>query len=115
MTEPEHNDDRHTDSPEPLLRDQTHELGRTLRSISDTDPAGVPSMNALAVFREWLAVAAPFTEHPEYFADVAENFGPEGNTNRDLFLLFDMLVPYIDVEPEPVEQRTFIGLPLIGN
>ncbi len=98
---------------EPSLDQQTQALGRTLKHVADGDPAGTPGVHTVAVFREWLAVAGPVSDKPHYFADVAENYDAEANTNRDLFLLFDMLAPYLDIEPEAAPERTFIGLPLI--
>lgn len=97
----------------PSLDQQTTALGKTLKHVADNDPAGTPGDQTIVVFREWLAVAGPTSSKPHYFEDVAENYDAGSNTNRDLFLLFDMLAPFLDIEQEAAPERTFIGLPLI--
>lgn len=97
----------------PSLDQQTTTLGQTLKHVADNDPAGTPGEQTIFVFREWLAVAGPASSKPHYFEDIAQNYDAEANTNRDLFLLFDMLAPFLDIEQEAAPERTFIGLPLI--
>ena len=104
-----------TSEAPPHLRDQTQALGETLKHIADRDPAGTPSDQAIAVFHEWLAAAGAASERPELFVDVAQNFDAQANTNRDIFLLFDMMVNHTEIEEEPVQLATFIGLPLLGS
>jgi len=104
-----------TSEAPPHLREQTQALGETLKHIADTDPAGTPSDQAIAVFHEWLAAAGAASERPELFVDVAQNFDARSNTNRDIFLLFDMMVNHTEIEEEPVPLATFIGLPLLGS
>ncbi len=99
----------------PSLQDQTIELGKTLKSISDADPSGTPSPQAAAVFMGWLAEAGPTSREPVYLADVANNYDVFLNTNKDLWELFDILDNYIEVEDEePPPRGTFIGLPLVS-
>ncbi len=101
----------------PSLQDQTIELGKTLKSISDADPSGIPSPQAAAVFMGWLAEAGPTSREPVYLADVADNYDVFHNTNKDLWELFDILDNYIEVEDddeEPPPRKTFIGLPLVS-
>ena len=103
---------------EPSLQAQTMELGRTLKEIADNDPSGTPSASAAAVFAGWLALAGPTSREPTYLADVADNFDVFGNTNKDLFELFDILDNYIEVDDEDPDDnppRTFIGLQLIAS
>lgn len=106
-------------SDEPSLAEQSIELGKTLRALMETDPAGTPTEAAARVFDEWLAVAGPASKQPHYFADVAENYPVRSNSNRDLFDLFVMLEGYLaeaqaeEYEPEPL--KTFIGLPLASD
>lgn len=93
-------------------------LGRTLHEIAERDPSGTPSPAAASVFADWLALAGPTSREPTYLADVAENFDVFGNTNKDLFELFDILDNYIEVEdedPGDSPPRTFIGLPLVSG
>jgi hypothetical protein len=95
------------------LREMTLGLGQTLKHIADSDPAGTPTAHAATVFHEWLAEAGRASERPELFADVAAHYEIQANSNRDLFLLFDMLVNYTDIdEEEPAALGTFIGLPM---
>ncbi len=98
----------------PSLQQQTIELGKTLKAISENDPAGTPTEKAAAVFSAWLAEAGPGSREPQYFADVAANYDIPMNSNKDLWEMFDILENYIEVEddPEPTQPRTFIGLPL---
>jgi hypothetical protein len=103
---------------QPSLQEQTMELGRTLKEIADNDPYGTPSPTAATVFAGWLALAGPTSREPTYLADVADNFDVFGNTNKDLFELFDILDNYIEVDDEDPDDnppRTFIGLPLIAG
>ena len=104
-------------SKQPSLQAQTMELGRTLKEIADSDPSGTPSPTAATVFADWLALAGPTSREPTYLADVADNFDVFGNTNKDLFELFDILDNYIEVDDEPDDSppRTFIGLPLVSG
>jgi hypothetical protein len=101
----------------PSLQEQTIELGRTLKAIADEDPSGTPSAQAAAVFAGWLALAGPSSREPVYLADVADNYDVLGNTNKDLWEIFDILENYIEVEDEepPAAPRTFIGLPLVSG
>jgi hypothetical protein len=100
---------------EPSLLEQTMELGRTLKAISEEDPAGKPSALAVAVFHAWIEFAGPQSTQPTYFEDVAVNFDREQNSNKDLFTLFDMLANYIaEEELPPLPPSTFIGLPMVG-
>ena len=96
------------------LREQTLGLGQTLKHIADNDPVGTPSAQAIAVFAEWLAITGNTCPRADLFEDVAENFDPAANSNRDLFLLFDMLVNYLDIDEDPAPQGAFIGLPMLG-
>ncbi len=93
----------------PSLQEQTVELGRTLKEISDANPKGTPSELSARVFADWLAQAGPTSRQPERMADVAEHY---------LFDLFTMLQSYIEVEDDDEDDalppRTFIGLPLLG-
>jgi hypothetical protein len=99
---------------EPDLYDHTIELGRSLKAVSDRDPDGKPSSTAATAFRSWLNTVSGSNREPAYFEDVAENYDVEANSNRDLFTLFEMLHPYVDMpdyEEEPA--GTFIGLPMV--
>ena len=114
---------------EPNLLHQTMELARALMQISDRDPEGRPSASASGVFRHWLSVARHFTEEPQYFDDVAENYDVEGRSNKDLFDLFELLHPYVEIPytdgeesdedgdtPPPQtshRERKFINLPTL--
>jgi hypothetical protein len=103
------------DAPPPSLQQQTTALGTLLKSVADNDPAGMPSAQAAAAFAAWLIEAGPGSREPTYFADVADNYDAQANSNRDLWDLFDILENYIEVEDEePLSdtRRTFIGLPL---
>ena len=102
----------------PSLQAQTMELGKTLKAFADRDPSGAPSPTAAAVFAEWLTVAGPTSREPTYLADVADNYDVQGNTNKDLWEIFDILENYIEVEdeePGDSPPRTFIGLPLVSG
>ncbi len=106
-----------TKTPEklPSLHRQTVELGRTLKVIADSDPVGAPSALSARAFTSWVAEAGPSSREPAYFADVAANYDVPGNTNRDLWDIFDILENYIDIEDAELATeppRTFIGLPL---
>ena len=105
------------DTPKaPSLQEQTMELGRTLKAISEEDPSGTPSAGAARVFAEWLALAGPTSREPAYLADVAANYDVQANSNKDLWEIFDILENYIEVEDEePPAPRTFIGLPLASE
>ncbi len=96
--------------------------------IADRDPEGRPSDSAAAVFREWLSVARNFTEEPQYFDDVAENYDAAGRSNKDLFDMFELLHPYVEIPytdnedeavdpaettPPPMRERKFINLPTL--
>lgn len=84
----------------PSLQEQTMELGRTLKAISEEDPSGTPSAGAAAVFAGWLALAGPTSREPTYLADVAQNYDVAANSNKDLWEIFDILENYIEVEDE---------------
>lgn len=104
--------------PPTSLQDQTITLGRMLKGIADTDPSGTPTEAAAAAFTSWMAEAGPGSRQPDYFADVQENYNILGNSNRDLFDLFDILENYIEVEDDTGDDpppKTFIGLPLMGS
>ena len=97
----------------PSLQQQTIELGKMLRAISEETPSGCPSDTAAAAFAAWLVEAGPTSREPTYLADVLANYDISLNTNKDLWELFDILDNYIEVEDEePEPRRTFIGLPL---
>lgn len=105
---------------EPTLLEQTIALGKVLKLVSDRDPAGTPSSEAIQAFKSWLAAAGPTSRDPRYFADIDQNYEISENSNEDLFRVFELLHPYIEV---PIEEegddgdqppRTFVGLPLIG-
>lgn len=99
----------------PTLWEQTVRLGTLLRQVSDRDPQGSPSATAANAFRHWLADAEPQSDDPRYFKDVAENYDIEGRSNRDLFDIFELLHPYVQIEAPEEEVspvRTFINLPL---
>ena len=98
---------------EPSLQEQTMEIGRMLKTISEENPSGTPSAGATAVFVGWLALAGPTSREPAYLDDVAKNYVVAENSNKDLWEIFDILENYIEVEDEePPPPRTFIGLPL---
>jgi hypothetical protein len=99
---------------EPSLYEQTVELGKSLKAVSDRDPAGKPTTIAETAFRSWLNAVGSSTSEPRYFQDVAENYDIEANSNKDLFTVFELLHPYVDLpdyEEEP--PKTFIGLTVI--
>ena len=102
----------------PSLQEQTIELGRTFKDISDNAPLSTPSPLSAQVFADWLAQAGPTSRQPERMADVLHNYDVLANTNRDLFDLFTMLQSYIEVPDDDPEDdlpaRTWIGLPLLG-
>jgi hypothetical protein len=106
---------------EPGMLEQTLELATILKKIADRDPASHPSDAAAKVFRNWLSAARNFTEEPQYFDDVATNYDVEGRSNQDLFDLFELLHPYVDIVddrpfPEddvPPAGKTFISLPTL--
>ena len=119
---------------DPNLLQQTMELAKVLMQISNRDPEGRPSGAAEGVFRQWLGVARNFTEEPQYFDDVAENYDVAGRSNKDLFDLFEMLHPYVEIpytgddnddqvsggdapsifgDLPPMRQRKFINLPTV--
>jgi len=101
---------------EPPLSEQTAEIAKLLHACMESDPTGSPTDTATLVFSEWLAVAGPASKQPQYFADVADNYDVQMNSNRDLLDLFIMLEGYLaeaqapDLDDEPM--KTFIGLPL---
>ncbi len=96
---------------EPDLYDQTIELGKSLKSISDTNPNGQPSEVAATAFTSWLKAVGTANREPSYFNDVAENYDIAGNSNKDLFTIFEMLHPYVEF-PDIVDEdpKAFIGL-----
>lgn len=107
---------------EPNILEQTLELATILKKISERDPEGHPTETASKVFREWLLAAQSSTEEPQYFQDVYENYDVLGRSNKDLFDLFELLHPYVDIVddrefPEddefPTSGRTFISLPTL--
>ena len=103
---------------DPTLWSLTVELGRLLRDISDADPEGHPTETAAGAFRHWLTEAEPASTDTRYFVDIAENYDIEGRSNRDLFDIFELLHPYLELEaPEDLDvspARTFINLPMTG-
>lgn len=101
--------------PEPSLQAQTIELGKALKAFADRDPEGKPSPTATGTFRHWLETARENSSERRYFDDVYENFDVGANNNRDLFDIFEMLHPYIEVEDEDEDglgPGRFIGLPM---
>lgn len=98
----------------PSLQRQTIALGKTLKTIADGDPTGTPSELSARAFLGWIQEAGPGSHEPDYFADVAANYDIAGNSNQDLWDIFDILENYIEVEDELYADppRTFIGLPL---
>ncbi|HEY3330849.1 MAG TPA: hypothetical protein VGK19_12550 [Capsulimonadaceae bacterium] len=98
---------------EPSLWNQTVQLGTLLRDISDNDPEGRPTGTAVTAFRHWLDVAQHKSSEARYFIDIAENYDIEGRSNRDLFDVFELLHPFVEIEaPEDVSPaRIFINLP----
>lgn len=103
------------DDTPPSLQQQTIEIGKMLKALSDSDPSGTPTETAAAVFRGWLDAAGPTSREPVYLADVRDNYDVAMNSNKDLWELFDILENYIEVEDEEPEPRTFIGLPLVSG
>jgi hypothetical protein len=99
--------------PEPDLYGQTIELGKALKAVSDRDPEGRPSQAASTAFSSWLVTVKSTNREPRFFEDVAENYDIAANSNRDLFTLFEMLHPYVDIPDFEEEPRTFIGLPMV--
>jgi len=81
------------------LWDLTMELGALLQKISNSDPTGSPSQTAAGAFRHWLTEVEPNSSDPRYFQDVARNYDIEGHSNRDLFDIFELLHPYLEIEP----------------
>lgn len=105
---------------EPTLLEQTIALGRVLKTVSDREPVGTPSPEAVQAFKSWLAAAGPTSREPRYFADIAENYEVAENSNEDLFKVFELLHPYIQ-PPEEEDggngdspPKVFVGLPLAG-
>jgi hypothetical protein len=99
---------------EPDLYAQTIELGLALKAVSDRDPEGRPSANAATAFTSWLKTVSKSNREPRFFEDVAENYDIDANSNKDLFTLFEMLHPYVDIpdfEEEP--PKAFIGLKMV--
>lgn len=99
----------------PSLQQQTIMLGKTLKKIADSDPGGTPSALSARAFLGWVQEAGPGSREPDYFADVAANYDIPGNSNQDLWDIFDILENYIEVEDESYADeppRIFIGLPL---
>jgi hypothetical protein len=101
---------------EPTLFEQTIELGKLLKTVSDRDPEGVPGPAATQAFKSWLAAAGPTSREPRYFADISDNYEISANSNKDLFKVFELLHPYIEVEEDEGEEPPgkFIGLPVVG-
>jgi hypothetical protein len=107
---------------EPTLLEQTIALGKVLMLVSDRDPTGTPSLEAAQAFKSWLDAAGPTSRQPRYFADIAENYVITDNSNDDLFRVFELLHPYIEVPAEEADDdegdepppRTFVGLPIVG-
>jgi len=102
------------------LMQQTIELGRLLHSIAEKDPQSLPTPAACSAFRHWVEAAGPHSTDPRYFTDVLENYDVSGRCNRDLFDVFELLDPYLELEyiedADDIAQgdkpRTFIQLPL---
>jgi hypothetical protein len=106
-----------TTESEPSLQNQTMELGKALKAVRDRDPEGRPTPTAATAFRHWLEAAKGHTREQRYFDDVYENFDVAANSNRDLFDLFEMLHPYLEIEDDDFEDEDatpprFIGLPM---
>jgi hypothetical protein len=98
---------------EPDLYEQTMELGKSLKAMSERDPEGKPTETAATAFRGWLSAVGTSNREPRYFEDVAENYDIASNSNKDLFTIFEMLHPYVDFPDfEEEETGTFIGLPM---
>jgi len=97
---------------EPDLYEQTIELGKSLKAISDRDPDGKPTATAEQAFRSWLTAVGTTNLEQRYFEDVRENYDISANSNKDLFTIFEMLHPYVDFPDVEEEPRTFIGLPM---
>jgi hypothetical protein len=97
------------------LREETDELGQTLKTMMEQDPGAQPSERAADVFAQWLAAAGPASLQPAYFADVAQNYVVRDNSCKDLFDLFMLLTDHLDLSPEPPPPAAFIGLPMAGQ
>jgi hypothetical protein len=95
------------------LFEMTEELRKTLQAFSDKDPYGTPSESAARVFYAWLDEAGPLSTKPGHYADVRANYIVLDNTNRDLFDLLNMLHQYIEYPEPEVEEKLFIGLPVL--
>lgn len=100
---------------------QTMELGRLLHQVQKSDPEGLPTEAAVTAFRGWVQAAGSVSTEPRYFEDILENYDAPGRSNKDLFDVFELLDPYLDLEcadddPDdggPGEPpRRFIPLPL---
>ena len=100
---------------EPTLLEQTLALGKLLKAISERDPQGTPSPSAATAFTSWVSVAGATSRESRYFSDVADNFDIFQNTNKDLFRMFELLHPYIEVPEDEAEEPpgAFIGLPVV--
>ena len=109
------------ETEEPDMLEQTLELARILKQIADRDPEGRPSAGAARVFSNWLAAARTATDEPQYFDDVAANYDVLGRSNQDLFDLFELLHPYVDIVDDrplpddelPERGKAFISLPTL--
>ncbi|MDR3709123.1 MAG: hypothetical protein P4L33_12550 [Capsulimonadaceae bacterium] len=106
-------------SKQPSLWDQTLNLGELLRALSEKDPVATPSPAAKAAFQHWLDEGARNSSEARYFEDVAENFDVEKHTIGEVFDLFEILHPYLEIAPPEDDltesdppARTFINLPL---
>jgi hypothetical protein len=86
------------------LLEQTMAIGQLLRSIAESDPEGRPSAAAAAAFRHWAGAAGQVSTEERYFADVLENYDVEGRSNKDLFAVFALLDPYLDLPFEDAED-----------
>jgi len=115
-------DDITPEAVQALLR-QTMEIGQLLHSVADKDPEGTPTAIACTAFKHWAEVAGPHSTEPRYFVDVLENYDAEGRSNKDLFDVFELLDPYLELPYEDEEEpevdsvvsdkpRTFISLPI---
>src|SRR5580698_7683519 len=102
------------------LVEQTMELGQLLHTISERDPEGLPTAAACTAFRHWIEAAGPVSTDPRYFEDVHANYDAEGRSNKDLFAVFELLNPYLELPwieedddgPPETPSRTFIPLPI---
>jgi hypothetical protein len=97
---------------DPDLYEQTIELGKSLKTISDRNPEGKPSQAATTAFRSWLAAVSGSNSEPRYFEDIAENYDIAANSNKDIFTIFELLHPYVDFPDVEEPAKTFIGLPM---